>query len=751
MSWLGWIAGVAAVTVLAGAAVVLLRSVRLVPTGHVGLVYRRFGRAAVDDLPVRVDHGVAGPRAATLLADRHYLLPPLLYDVAYVEQTVIPPGTIGVAVALAGAPLPPDRTLCRHVECDLFQDGRAFLLGGGQMGRQQAVLPGGGRYRVNPMLFEVITVDNIGSGRYDLTADDLQEVNVPEGATGVVVAREGARASEADGEVAPVVAGHASFQLPWVFLAGGGRRGAQAETLSRGGVYRINPWFARVIQIPTRDLILEWTKRTKSEDRFDVALDQIRIDVEGHWLRFDMSQTIRIPASAAPVLVGRFGEQEAGVSHPNPNPTSNRAPVQRFVERVLGRTVEGYFHSTAASHTVRSFMRRRDEVRLDLEDRVRAALSESGVIAVRTTLGEFEPESADLDQLRREIADQRERKEIIEYRKGNDELEQEIEQRRLETERDRRKLELVPLEERLRLLGREVVTRELLLERLAAMNVPTTIIGSDPREMLGYLPPRVWQSLVDQIFEQSGGLDQGGGSGRPELADAVKPGPAAGGVVPVYIVLDESSAGWLAAMDAGLSALCAALAADPGVAGAVQLSALGLAGEVAEHLALQEVRPGFHLSRPTARGPAHFGAAVSWLLGCIPHDVAELKRRHSAVRRPRVMWLTGSEPADPGEWRAGYRQLVDRSRHPFAPDVVACGIGSASAGTVAAVATGSRMAFIAPDLAPDVAAARFCDFVRGHVFDLGRAVRGGDPDVEIQGPAGFRAAAHTTAEGGGWP
>jgi hypothetical protein len=128
----------------------------------------------------------------------------LLYKVTYARQTVVPAGTVGAVVALAGIRPEADQTLCRHVECDSFQDGRAFLLGGGQMGRQPAVLPGGARYNINPLIFDVVTVDNVGAGRHGLTEDSLREVSVPVGATGVVIALEGDPADEDDGVVGPV-------------------------------------------------------------------------------------------------------------------------------------------------------------------------------------------------------------------------------------------------------------------------------------------------------------------------------------------------------------------------------------------------------------------------------------------------------------------------------------------------------------------------------------------------------------------
>ncbi len=489
------------VLLVSAAAIYLASSIHRVPTGYVGVVHRRYGPSHPDDrFKVRTG-GSVGPQAAVLEADRVYFRPRLFYRVVYVRQTYVAPGTIGVVVANAGNPPPPHRMLSRHVDCDYFQDGRAFLLGGGQMGRQPAILPGGAFYDINPLLFEVLTVHTIGGGRHGLSAVDLMEISVPEGTTGVVIALEGETPDEDDGAAERRVPGHESFQLPSVFLENRGQRGVQEETLSHGSVYRINPWFARVILIPTRDLILEWTRREKKPStNFDAPLDQIVVSVEGHRLQFDMTQTIRIPAQAAPRLVGRFGEQ---VTDPfGTSATSNTVPVQRFVEKVLGSTVEGYFHATASQYQVLEFISRRDEVRLELEDRVRQALAEWEVQAVRTTLGEFMPLDQEVGELQRAIAAERERQQELKHRAENAALEAEIDQTRISTDRDRRKLGVVELEERIRLLGREPVALERYLAKFSKMKVPE-FVGADAGQLLQYLPLPVALDMINRVLSRA--------------------------------------------------------------------------------------------------------------------------------------------------------------------------------------------------------------------------------------------------------
>lgn len=483
--------------VLVGAALaVLLTGYQAVPTGKIGVVYKRFGGLKREKYPVRV-HGGQGVQAQTLTADRRYLLPPLLFRVAKVERTYVPTGTIGLVIAKVGAVPPVDRTLCKHVECDYFQDGRRFLLDGGQMGKQPMALPGGAYYDINPELFEVVTVDTLeDEEKYELTRSDLMDISVPEGATGVVIAKEGETPDEDDNTVGPLVPGHSSFQKPWVFLENGGRRGAQAETLSHGGVYRINPWFARVVIIPTRELTLEWQRRdTKSADRYDAALDQIVANVEGHRLLFTMTQIIRIPAKAAPRLVCRFGEDQdmTGLGD-----VRSPAPVQRFVERVLGRTVKGYFESCASEYEVLQFIEGLNEVRMELESKVGEALHEWGVEAGRTTLSDFESEDPELDARRRARAEARDRQFTLLHDLDNAKLKKEIDSIGIETLRERATVPVAETKAKAEVLGKQAVVLIDSLDKLKDFQTPSMI--TDSAVANGALPLVAAQEMINRTL-----------------------------------------------------------------------------------------------------------------------------------------------------------------------------------------------------------------------------------------------------------
>jgi hypothetical protein len=483
-----------------GAAVVGARSLRRVPDLKVGVVYRRFGGVHPDDrFRVRV-HGSAGPQARVLLPNQLYFRWPGLHHIRYVDMVHVPDGTVGLVEARAGDVRPAERRLCRHVECDYFQDGERFLANGGEQGRQPSILPGGAYYAINPELFAVHTVYTVGTGQLDhFTAEHLREVTVPVGYTGVVITLEGDPAAEDPNQLGPIVTGHHNFRLPWVFLAGGGRRGVQEETLDPGR-YAINPWFARVLLVPTRDLILDWSDRSsKRGDSLDAALDQIVVDIEGYQLTLGMSQVLRIPARSAPRLVKRFGEgvdeQLAGQATPVAS-----APLQRFVERVLGGAVASYFTTVVSRYRAVDFLRSYNEIRLELEDYVRQALAEWDVVAGQTVLTEFASTDGSLEDLRRRMA--------------SAEIESQIERVRIDLEGER---QVVQLRRQIELLGVDRVALERVAGLLASMPVPE-YLGTVDSELLSRLPYSAARQLIEAALDR-----RSAGPADPDEGIAVEP------------------------------------------------------------------------------------------------------------------------------------------------------------------------------------------------------------------------------------
>ena len=123
---------------------------RVVPTDHIGIIRRRYGPGHPDPRFKKITpYDSRGLQARTLVPDRPVWLFPGLYTVTFVSRTYVPEGMVGLVSANEGAQRPTGRPVGRHVECDNFQDGQAFLLNGGEQGRQIQVLPGGTSYYNN--------------------------------------------------------------------------------------------------------------------------------------------------------------------------------------------------------------------------------------------------------------------------------------------------------------------------------------------------------------------------------------------------------------------------------------------------------------------------------------------------------------------------------------------------------------------------------------------------------------------------
>ncbi|MGA4845865.1 hypothetical protein ACOBQB_06230 [Streptomyces sp. G5(2025)] len=212
----------------------------------------------------------------------------------------------------------------------------------------------------------------------------------------MVIALDGAQPE--DDRPGPTVPGHQGYRPPWIFLKNGGWRGMQEETLSGGTVCALNPYFVRVVLIPTHLPTLEWDEKMPGEEymNYDAHLDRITATVQGYRLFVDVKQLLRIPAASAPESVRRHGGGQfsgiGGLQH-------DRQPVQRFVQRVLDAMVASYFSQIATALTVRDFLNNYRGTRLDLASLVENELREWGVESKGTHLGEFRAEDEALNEM----------------------------------------------------------------------------------------------------------------------------------------------------------------------------------------------------------------------------------------------------------------------------------------------------------------------------------------------------------------
>lgn len=412
-------------------ALVVWLGLRVIPEDFSGLVVKRFG-ARLDAGRVIALDGEAGYQAAMLSPGWHFPIWRWRYKVERVPLIVVPAGEIALVVAADGASIPSDRILGREVDCKDFQDAAAFLVGGGERGRQLAFLKAG-TYRINPALFTVITAARADA--HGLDADDLRVLDIAPDRVGVVRTLDGRPL--VDGDLAgPVIDGHDSFQNGQAFIDSGGSRGLQ-EAVLLSGSWNLNPWFAsvetvpmteipigyvgvvvsyvgdthvdvsgaefthgdlvergrkgvwvepllpgkhpsntrvmKVELVPTTNIVLNWAARTEAH-RYDEKLSPITVrSKDGFSFSLDVSQIIHVGMKNAPRVISRVGS------------------MQNLVDHVLQPTVANYFRNSAQQVTVLDFLSARSERQSQAYAAILEALAAYDVECIDTLIGDIVP------------------------------------------------------------------------------------------------------------------------------------------------------------------------------------------------------------------------------------------------------------------------------------------------------------------------------------------------------------------------
>lgn len=203
---------------------------------------------SIDGQPIEKGHVMANPVDCNLFQDAEAflsnggqkgpqvdILPPgmyrintALFKVTIEEITVINNDEVGLVESIDGKPIEQGHVMANPVDCNLFQDGRAFLAKGGQKGPQIDILTPG-VYRINSYLFEV-TIEKM--------------VHVPSGQIAMVTAMDGAKIE--DGRIlGKKIEGHSNFEKGAEFIKNGGEKGRQIQHLMPGN-YRINTYMFHV-------------------------------------------------------------------------------------------------------------------------------------------------------------------------------------------------------------------------------------------------------------------------------------------------------------------------------------------------------------------------------------------------------------------------------------------------------------------------------------------------------------------------
>ncbi|MFF8474198.1 VWA domain-containing protein [Streptomyces sp. NPDC015414] len=177
-------------------------------------------------------------------------------------------------------------------------------------------------------------------------------------------------------------------------------------------------------------------------------------------------------------------------------------------------------------------------------------------------------------------------------------------------------------------------------------------------------------------------------------------------LLPFYLVCDESGSmagAGVEALNSSLPQLHAEISTNPTVADKTRfcLIAFSTAATVLQPLTdLSELES---LPALSAGGVTSYGAAFRLLKETIEQDVTFLKNQGHQVYRPVVFFLSDGIPTDP-DWKTSLRDL---NMFPFAPKIIAFGIGDASAEILSEI--GNFKAFIQKDtsISPAIALREF--------------------------------------------
>jgi uncharacterized membrane protein YqiK len=191
---------------------------------EIAIKERRYSGAKMPPGRVVATEGEVGIQADVLKPGLHFVKWPFEKVVHKVPLIEIGADELGIVQAIDGEPMPPGRNFAPDRAQNAhnnFQDPIAFIKRGGVKGIQLRTLPPG-LWPIHPYLFRVSI---------------SKTTMIPPGKVGVVTASDGDQldAGRLNGKA---IDGHRNFQDAEQFIASGGQKGPQVETLTPG-TYRI--------------------------------------------------------------------------------------------------------------------------------------------------------------------------------------------------------------------------------------------------------------------------------------------------------------------------------------------------------------------------------------------------------------------------------------------------------------------------------------------------------------------------------
>lgn len=221
----GWVIGSALVVLIViGILAFLLIGLTYISRYEVGIKTKKMFGAKMPQGQIIARNGEIGIQADTLMPGL-YFFNPITWRIEKERVIVVGEEEIGVIESVDGEPIPTGRLLGDAVECNYFQDARAFLDAKGKKGPQVAILRPG-TYRINTRAFIV--------KKKPITKIDEEMLGVAIAMDGKPLPSGYIIAPKPDDE------SHRFFQDGQAFINANGYRGPQLETLQPGEYY-INP------------------------------------------------------------------------------------------------------------------------------------------------------------------------------------------------------------------------------------------------------------------------------------------------------------------------------------------------------------------------------------------------------------------------------------------------------------------------------------------------------------------------------
>lgn len=216
----------------------ILSGIVLISRYEVGIRTKKMFGEKMPQGQIIARKGEIGIQADTLMPGL-YFFNPITWKIEKEKVTVVGETEIGVIESIDGEPIETGRLLGDAVDCNHFQDTKAFLDNHGKKGPQIAILRPG-TYRINTRAFEI---------------KNKEVTKIDEERLGVVIAMDG-KPLPSGYIIAPNPKdeNHRYFQDGQAFIKSEGFRGPQLETLQPGEYY-INPLLFEVKEFDVAEVL----------------------------------------------------------------------------------------------------------------------------------------------------------------------------------------------------------------------------------------------------------------------------------------------------------------------------------------------------------------------------------------------------------------------------------------------------------------------------------------------------------------